>query len=103
MEVEHRVLPVQNGAGVLAHLIPQGLQPLFDLVVGHRLLLEPVPGRLEVGARGFQQLEGVGVTGRRLQGVFGDLLRDHAQFRGFGNVFLRLVRGGGRQQEVGQR
>ena len=51
----------------------------------------------------IEMFEGVGVTGGRFQGVFGDLLRDHAQFRGFGNVFLRLVRGGGRQQEVGQR
>ena len=51
----------------------------------------------------IEMFEGVGVTGRRLQGVFGDLLRDHAQFRGFGDVFLRPVRGGGRQQEVGQR
>ncbi len=72
--------------------------PEFDAGDTVRVHLKVVEGTRER----IQQFEGVGVTGGRFQGVFGDLLGNYPHFGGAGNVFLRPVCRGGGQQEVGQ-
>ncbi|MCY1413176.1 hypothetical protein D9M71_286020 [compost metagenome] len=108
---QHGLLAGEDGVGVLAQQVPVLLHLVHLRLHRDRArrqggalvtLGQDVPALLEVDARLLQQLEGLGLARRRLGGVLGDPLRQHAQLAGVADVLLVVVRLGVEVGEVGE-
>ena len=97
METEHRILGGEDAVGVFPHGVPVFLNATLlgqftRRQTGFRITLGYVgPELLEFVTGAAQLVEGLGGTAGSLGRVLRNLLREHSQFGGVGDVFLIVL------------